>query len=174
MTAESNGILTKDRRKKIFRQLAESLTKQRPPPDEPTMRELAIVVDPKEDALTTDLRLNMIEYLKTIAAPSTPPEYRRRAFQYISSFTKLPREVLGGLIPELVAYAESEGDINLRSEIEESLLLLRSGNMSLERDLWEELYRYVRALMANPDPERQERGRHLNQRMRQITVEAKK
>ncbi len=46
--------------------------------------------------------------------------------------------------------------------------------MPLERDLWEELYRYVRALMANPDPERQERGRHLNQRMRQITVEAKK
>jgi len=174
MTAESNGILTKDRRTKIFRQLAESLTQQRPPPDEPTMRELAIVVDPKEDALTADLRLNMIEYLKTIAAPSTPPEYRRRAFQYISSFTKLPREVLEGLIPELVAYAESEGDINLRSEIEESLLLLRSGNMPLERDLWEELYRYVRALMANPDPERQERGRHLNQRMRQITVEAKK
>jgi len=60
------------------------------------------------------------------------------------------------------------------NEIEEPLLSLRAGNIPLERDLWEDFYRYIRALIADPDLERQERGRTLNQRMRQITMDAKK
>jgi len=62
----------------------------------------------------------------------------------------------------------------MRNEIEESLLSLRSVNMPLERDLWEDFYRYIRASIADPDPGRQERGRQLNQRMRQLTMDAKK
>lgn len=60
------------------------------------------------------------------------------------------------------------------NEIEESLLSLRTGNITLERNLWEDFYRYLRALTVDPDLGRQERGRTLNQRMRQITMDAKK
>ena len=44
----------------------------------------------------------------------------------------------------------------------------------LDRELWEDLYRYIRAVQADPDPDRQETGRKLNKRMRQITKDAKK
>ena len=54
------------------------------------------------------------------------------------------------------------------NEIEEPLLSLRAGNIPLERDLWEDFYRYLRALTVAPDLERQECGRTLNQRMRHI------
>jgi len=60
------------------------------------------------------------------------------------------------------------------NEIEEPLLSLRAGNIPVERDLWEDFYRYLRALTVDPDLERQECGRTLNQKMRQITMDAKK
>jgi len=173
-SAESAQILTKERRKQILRQVADLLIQQKPQPDEPTMTQLALVVDAKKDILSADLQTNVIQYLRTIAAPQTPPAYRPRALKYLTSFVKIPRVVLEGLVPELVGYAETEGDTNIRNEIEESLLSLRTQNMPLERDLWEDFYRYIRALIANTVPERQERGRRLNQKMRQITVDAKK
>ncbi len=113
------------------------------------------MVDAGKDILSADLQSSVIEYLRMIAAPQTPPDYRLRALRYLVSFSKIPRVVLEGLVPELVGYAESEGDINMRNETEESLLSLRTGNMPLERDLWEDFYRYPRTLIADPDLERQ-------------------
>ncbi len=173
-SAEGEGVLTKDRHKQILRQVTDWLTQQKPQPDEQTMEELALVIDAKEDILNADLQLTLIEYLRTIATPQTPADYRRRVFKHLASFRGIRREVLEGLIPELVGYAESEGDADMRNQIEESLLSLRTGNMPLERDLWEDFYRYVRALAANPDPGWQEHGRNLNKRMRQITTDARK
>ena len=138
------------------------------------MKQLALVVDAKKDILSADLQSNMIQYLRTIAAPQTPPDYRPRALKYLASFAKIPRLVLEGLVPELVGYAETEGNTNIKNGIEEALLSLRTQNMPLERDLWEDFYRYIRALIANTDPERRDRGRKLNQKMRQITLNAKK
>lgn len=172
--AESIQMLTKERRKQILRKVADWLIQQKPQPDEPTMRQLALVVDAKKDILGADLQSNVIDYLRTIAAPQTPADYRPRALKYLASFAKIPKLVLEGLVPELVGYAETEGNTNIKNGIEEALLSLRTQNMPLERDLWEDFYRYIRALIANTDPERIDRGRKLNQKMRQITMDAKK
>jgi len=173
-SAEGEGIITEDQRKQILGQVADWLMQQRSQPDEPTMEELALVVDAKDDILSADLQLTLIEYLRTIAALQTPADYRRRAFKHVASFRGIRREILEGLIPELVGYAEGEEDADMRNQIEESLLSLRTGNMPLDRDLWEDFYQYIRALTANPDLGRQERGHNLRQLMRQITAAAKK
>jgi hypothetical protein len=173
-SAESEGVITEDRRKQILRQVSDWLTQGRPQPDGPMMKELALVVGAKENILSVDLQSNLIEYLRAMATPQTPPDYRRGAFRHLSSFIGVQRDLLEGLVPELIGYAESEGDANMRGEIEESLLSLRTGNMPLDRDLWDDSYRYIRALMANADPERQKRGRQLYQRMKQITRDVRK
>ena len=81
---------------------------------------------------------------------------------------------LQGIIPELVGFAEQETNQNMQISIEECLLSLRELNRPLDRDLWEDLYRYVRATLANPEVVKKERGNELSKRMRQITIEAKK
>jgi len=172
--AKSEGAITEERHRQILRQVAKWLGEQKPQPDESIMNELALIVDAKEDILSANLQSGVIEYLRSLITPQTQADYRLKALEYLASFSKISRGVLEGLIPELVGYAESEGDANMRNGIEEALLSLRTRNMPLEGDLWEDFHVYIRAMMTDSDPERQRRGRELNQKRRQITTNARK
>ena len=85
------------------------LTTKRPqPPDELTMKKLTLIIEAKDDILSGDLRLGMIEYLRAIVSPQSSPTNRTVALRHLSSFNRIPKDILEEVIPELVGYAERE------------------------------------------------------------------
>jgi len=166
------SAISHERRIKVLRDLADSLTERKPPPDDSIMQQLSLVIGVKHDVLAPGLTSGIVEYLRKLIREN--PNYRQKSLSLLSSFSDLPREVLEELIPELVGYAEREGDPNIKSAFEECLLSLRRGNAPLDRGLWEDYYQYIRALIASADDAQKQRGSELSNKMRQITGEARK
>ena len=51
---------------------------------------------------------------------------------------------------------------------------LRKYNKPLDRELWEDLYRYRKELLSSSDDTLKGRGKEIHKQMSQITIEAKK
>ncbi len=172
--AYQESVILKDSYINILRKMSISLIERKPAPDESIMQQLGLITNIRQHVITAEMVPGFIEYLRQLILPQVAANHRQQSLSYLSTFIDVPLDILQELIPLLVGYAEKEDNQNMRNAIEECLLSLRKHNKTRDRDLWEDLYRYVRALLASPEDVKKERGKELAKRMRQITIEAKK
>ena len=157
----------------ILHMMKISLIERKPAPDESIMQQLGLIININRH-IKVKVVPEFIGYLRQLIQPQVDINYRQKSLSYLSTFIDVPLDILQEVIPELVGYAERENNQNVRIAIEECLLSLREHNRPLDRDLWEDLYRYIRGILASPDDTQKERGKELRKRMSQITIEAKK
>ncbi len=172
--AYHESIISENNYINILRKISLSLIESKPAPDDSIIQQLNEVTKNKQRVITSEMLPGFIEYLRQLISPQIPANYRQQILSHLSASVGIPLDILQAVIPELVGYAEQEGNQNVRISIEECLLSLRAHNRPLDRDLWEDLYRYVRATLASFEEVQKERGNELSNRMRQITIEAKK
>lgn len=171
--AYQESVISKSSYIAILHMMKISLAERKPAPDESIMQQLDLIININRH-IKVKVLPEFIGYLRQLIQPQVDINYRQRSLSYLSTFLDIPLDILQEVIPELVGYAEQENNQNVRIAIEECLLSLREHNRPLDRDLWEDLYRYVRATLASPEEVKKERGNELSKRMRQITIESKK
>ena len=171
------GIIPPPQHRDILREVANYWMVQSPsrPLDASQRKLVSLIIDKRELSLpNAEEKLKVVRWLVSRLRPQFPAEERQYIANLIPALQGLAIETLEEIVPQCVGYAEATAEKDVRLALHHSLISLFSKNNPLERDVWSDLYEYVRKLLASGKNQDNELGKEMRKAMSRIVRHVRK
>ena len=170
------GIIPLPRHKDILREVANWMVQLSSSPLDASQRKLvSLIIDKQELSLpNAEEKLKVVRWLVSRLRPQLPAEERQYIANLIPALQGLAIETLEEIVPQFVGYAEATAEKDVRLALHHSLISLFEKNNPLERDVWSDLYEYVRKLLASDNNQDNELGKEMRTAMSRIVRRVRK